>query len=184
MIISFEINNQIIQRLDNNVLVNKSKNYIECKFTFATNEWENVDKFAIFKDSWNESYLVHLGKDSICTCAPPGDVLTGTYFKVSIYAGDLLTTNEKTVALVPSGYTTHIKIPENQSIDIFTQLFAALNSKVSDITYENGVMRVFSENGELAVFDLITTSNLSPVATTGSYNDLTDVPSEFPPTSH
>ncbi len=184
MIIKFEINNQIMKRLDDKVIVNKCKDYVSCNFLFKTPEWQNVEKFAIFKNSANEAYLVQLGTESDCTCTPPSDVLKGNYFKVSVYGGDRITTDEKTIALVPSGYTTQIKIPENEDIDIFTRLFDALNSKVSQITYENGVMRVYSEEGEIAVFDLVTTNNLSNIAFTGSFEDLNNVPSQFPPSQH
>ena len=184
MILSFEINNQIIQRLDNNVLVNKSKDYVSCSFIFKTDEWVGVEKFAIFKDSWNESYMVNLGVESSIAVTPPEDVLKGTFFKVSVYGGDRVTSNELTVALLPSGYTTNIKIPENGGVDVFTQLFDALNSKVSSISYSDGVMRVFSSEGEMSTFDLITVDDLSTVAVSGSYNDLEEVPDEFPPSEH
>lgn len=45
-------------------------------------------------------------------------------------------------------------------------------------------MRVYSEEGEIAVFDLVTTNNLSDVAFTGSFEDLNNVPSQFPPSQH
>ena len=184
MILNFEVNNQIIQRLDNNILVNKTKDYVVCSFSFNTSEWEDTEKFAIFKNSWNEAYLVNLGTKLESTVTPPEDVLKGTFFKVSVYGGDRVTSNELTIALLPSGYTTNIKHPEENGVDVFTQLFNALNEKVSSITYSDGVMRVFSSDGEISAFNLVTTDELSNVAVSGSYTDLVDVPETFPPSQH
>lgn len=174
MILNFKIENQIIQRLDKNILVNKSKDYLQCNFKFDTSEWENIEKFAIFKDSWNEAYIMNLGLGTDCTCTPPEPVLKGNFFKVSVYGGDRVTTNELAVPLLHSGYTTHVKIPDAvEGVDIFTQIFEALDSKISDITFEDGVMTVLSEAGEISSFEFGT-----------SFEDLVDVPETFPPTSH
>ena len=175
MILNFEINQQIIERTESNILVNKSKNYVECNFKFKTNEWTGIEKFAIFKDSWGDPYRVHLGDECESTVIVPEAALKGTYFKVSVYGGDRITTDEKTIPLIPSGYTLKVKPPEGSDVDIFVQIWDALDEKVTDITYEDGVMRIYSEKGEVTSFELTTTAH---------WEDIIDVPETFPPSEH
>ena len=175
MILNFEINQQIIERVDSNILVNKSKNYLECNFKFKTSEWTDIEKFAIFKDSWGSSYRIHLGVECESTVIVPEAVLKGTYFRISVYGGDRITSNEETIPLIPSGYTLDIKTPEGSDEDIFVQLWDALDEKVTDITYEDGIMRVYSEKGEVTSFEL------TPSV---SWDDIVDVPEAFPPSEH
>lgn len=175
MILNFEINQQIIERVDSNILVNKSKNYLECNFKFKTSEWTDIEKFAIFKDSWGSSYRVHLGKECESTIIVPEEALRGTFFKVSLYGGDRVTTNEKTIPLIPAGYTSEIKSPEGSDVDVFVQIWEALDEKVSNITYEEGVMRVYSEKGEITSFELTPSVH---------WDDIVDVPETFPPSEH
>ena len=88
MDLNFKVNNQILSRLDQNILVNKSINYLFCNFNFETSEWDDLDKFAIFKDSFGRAYTIHLGTDNNCRVSVPHDALIGTHFKVSVYGGE------------------------------------------------------------------------------------------------
>lgn len=145
MDLNFEINNQMLLRKDENILVNKSKNYVFCNFRFKTEEWTNKEKFAIFKDSWGKSYVSYLGTNCNCRCVVPAEALKGTNFKVSVYGGDLITSSELTILLVPSGYTTRISpTAEPMSRDVFVEIFDQLQNKIDDIVYEDGYLRCYS----------------------------------------
>ena len=104
-ILEFEVHNQILTRIDSQDVLNKSRNIYKCLFTFEEDsEWINLNKFVIFKDGWGNSSTVHLGKSSnTLSCLVPDEILRGSYFQVSIYAGDLITTNNVSVALIHSG---------------------------------------------------------------------------------
>lgn len=157
MDLNFEIKNQILSRTDENILVNKSKNYVFCNFKFKTDDWDNLEKFTIFKDSWGRSFVSYLGTSSDCRCVVPAEALKGTNFKVSVYGGDLITSSELTILLVPSGYTTCISpTAEPMSRDVFVEIFDKLQSKIDNIVYEEGYLRCYSEGEvvtELMLFE-------------------------------
>ena len=46
-----------------------------------------------------------------------------TVFKVTVFAGDLITVNEAIVFMEESGYTENISSTSNPSQDIFTEIF-------------------------------------------------------------
>lgn len=158
MDLNFKIDHQIMSRLDKNVLVNKSKNYVFCYFTFETTEWYDIEKFAIFKDSWGNAYECSLGTNFTARCVIPSDALRGTHVKISIYGGDRITTNELTVLLIPSGYTTNInpvQDPDNDK-DVFVEIFEELDSKIDNIVYEDGYLRCYADGivvAELMLFE-------------------------------
>lgn len=161
MDLNFEVKEQIIKRLDNNVLVNKSKNYVLCHFDFKTIEWEDENKFAIFKDSWGHSYKCVLGTDSICECYVPNDALKGTSFKVSVYCGDLITSNELTIILIPSGYTTNITSPSGfEDSDVFVTIFDELESKIDKVLYADSSIQCWSGSTLLYEIPLVVDSAL------------------------
>ena len=174
----------MLEREDEQFLVNKSKDYLKCFFNFKTDDWNNLEKFAIFKNEKDEAYVCNLGDSLQCECTIPEPVLTGTFFRVSVYGGDRITTNEKTVVLVPSGYTTQIKVPGDSVTDVFTEIYALLNEKITGISFTDGIMTIYNENGVVSSFELLEENDLSNVANSGDYNDLINIPQEFPPQSH
>ena len=105
MNLEFSVKNNILSRLDNNKVVNNTHNVYKCIFNLDE-DWININKFAIFVDSWGNRTNVHLGKtvDDL-SCIIPNNVLKGTYFKLSLYGGDLLTTNNVSIGLIQSGYS-------------------------------------------------------------------------------
>lgn len=196
MNLDFIVKNQILSRNDEKVIANKSKNYLVCNFSFLSEDWRGIEKFAIFKDENSSAYNVNLGTSCKCSCTPPSDVLSGDFFRITVYGcyeGNLITTTEKTVAMLDSGYTCNIQSPCDNGEDVFGQIFDLLNSKIEDIVYDDDSLLIYS-NGQLVntisifsqdlVNDLLDTFNLSTLAFTGSYDDLNDVPETFPPSQH
>lgn len=158
--LNFEVNNQIINRLDNNILVNKSRNYVNCNFEFKTPDWQGLPKFALFKDDWGNTYRIHLPAGCNCECEIPHDALKGTSFKVSVYAGDLITTNELRVLLIPSGYTTKISTESPEQKDVFVQIFEELQTKIDKVIYADSCIRCYSGNELLYEIPLIVDTEL------------------------
>jgi len=183
--LNFQIEKQILTRTDGNVIVNKSKNYLKCIFTFKSDEWDYITKFAIFKDSWGHAHKIFLGREDVCECMVPNGVLRGTNFKVSVYAGDLITTNELNVILIPSGYTTNFTSPEGfDEKDVFVEIFEELDSKVDNVIHEGNMLYCYAGDVVICEVPLISLDDLSDVAISGDFTDLINVPSKFPPMSH
>ena len=162
MDLKFTIKNQILSRTDSHSIVNKSRNYLECYFSFKSIEWNDVEKFAIFKDENDDAYNVHLGTDCECSCIVPYEVLKqGDFFRVTVYGGNLITTTEQTILLLNSGYTTDIQTPTASEVDVFNEIFTTLNKKIDNVVFNDGVLEIYSDDR------LIKSINLA-------YEDLTE----------
>ena len=105
--IQFTTENQLLKRTDDEIIFDKSKNIIKAKFTVNGDVWDNVDKFAIFTDAFNSKTTLHLGKESVCSCVVPASCFKTSFFKVTLYGGDLITTNAVTIPLREGGYRKH-----------------------------------------------------------------------------
>lgn len=145
MDLNFKVKNQFLLRTDNKVVVNKSRNHHFCNFTFIGDDWEDIEKFAIFKNSNGEAYSCFLGTGLECKCTIPAPAMNGTYMKISVYGGDLFTSHELKVVLLPTGYTIDISPVDPLAKDVFTQAFEKLQSKIDHITFEDGYLRCYSE---------------------------------------
>ena len=149
MNLEFVINNQILKRIDSQDVVSKNHNIYKCRFIFEEDsDWDDVNKFVIFTDGWGSSTTVHLGKSSnILTCLVPDNVLKGSYFKISVYGGDLLTTNNVSVSLIESGYMKHKHSGCNKHHkDVFVEIFDRLDSAIDSAVYENHCIHLFSRD--------------------------------------
>lgn len=143
----FEINNQILKRIDSQEVVSKNHNIYRCRFTFATDsDWVTINKFVIFHDGWGNSTTVHLGKGggTLC-CLIPNEVLDGSYFKVSIYGGDLLTTNAVSIPLIESGYTEDHHNGYSTQKDIFVEIFEELETTIDSIVFNDNCLHLFNK---------------------------------------
>lgn len=145
--LSFSIYGQYLKRVDVKTIANKSKNILECKFNFKTDIWNEVDKFALFKNR-TDTYSMHLGTGNVVDCIVPWEVLKGKYFKVTVYGGDLITTNEVTIPLVKSGYTDDITPTREPTKDVFIEIFESLDNKIDEIKWEDDSIKCYS-NGKL-----------------------------------
>ena len=66
MILDFEINNQVLTRTDNDKTVEKSQNYLSCRFDFKSADWVNVTKAALFKTPDMEKPVARLLVNDMC----------------------------------------------------------------------------------------------------------------------
>ena len=146
-ILIFNIYGQYLKRRDHHTIVNKSHNILKCKFTFKHNLWDGVEKFALFSNS-TDTYNIPLGNKNSGDCIVPWEVLQGKWFKITLYGGDLITTNEVTIPLIRSGYTTDITPTSEASRDAFIVALEQINSKIDYIEYDNNQLLLYS-NGEL-----------------------------------
>lgn len=150
-ILGFEIKEQVLTRIDSKTVINKNKKVYKCRFSFEEgSDWVEANKFAIFQDGWRNKATVHLGTgNDTVECYVPERVMRGGYFQVSVYAGDLLTTNSVSVALIQSGYPR--KFPHKKHGDIFIEIFKRLDGNVDSITYDNHNLYLYNKDKCLEV---------------------------------
>lgn len=98
--LKFNIKNQIIERLDDFRVVADSKNYLTAEFTLSE-EWNNKRVFASF------SHMnLNIAKEAEIKngqCLVPWEVIKPPFFSVSLFCGDLITSNVVSVMVESSG---------------------------------------------------------------------------------
>ena len=111
MNLEFELQKQKLIRLDDEEIATYARNYIHVTFNFDK-VWCDLKKYALFVTPNNNRYVVKLGYGKKITCSVPNEVLENAYFKISVFADDLLTSTQETVLVSASGY-----IPEIDDMD-------------------------------------------------------------------
>lgn len=144
MELNFKVKNQLLKRTDRQIVVNKSRNFHQCNFKFIGDDWEGLEKFAIFRNSKGKSYINFLGSQMECKCSIPAPAMIGNYMVLSVYGGDLLTSQELKIVLLPSGYTIDITPVNPEAKDIFEEAFEKIESKIDHIAFEEGYLRCYS----------------------------------------
>lgn len=170
-ILKFQVKNQHLKRIDETVVVNKLRNILVARFDFREG-WDDLSVFAIFKNE-NKSYCFEVPiEENIGECVVPWEVLQGRWFKLTLFGGDLLTTNEITIYLSESGYTTDVSSTSDPSPDIFVQVFEKLDEK-ADVDHTHSISDVDNLNDELESIhnELNQKSNIGHNHTS---NDVTD----------
>lgn len=195
MILEFNVGNDILKKNNSTTVLDQSADYYKCKFYPKENIWKGSILSATFMNDLGYIEAVNLGEYSeLLTCLVPTRIANGGYFSLYISNG-YKKTNTISVAL-----TNHYKKAE-EKCNIISELFTHINTKIDDVVYENYQLKFYS-NGVLSdviylgnvdeeliadlVIDQLDTfkSTLAPIAFTGSYNDLVDVPKTFAPSPH
>jgi len=156
MDLSFKIENQLLKRTDKKAVVNLSENYLKLCFEFSS-DWDDVDKYILIYHDKKVTRL-SLVNDSVTLSSQflKSDRLIFTVYGEIIEDTEIvyrITTSSLQIHLIESKFTTHYdgKLDPVEDADIVEQLWAAINLKVNS-------------------------TDLSTVATSGSYNDLEDKP--------
>lgn len=147
--IELEVNNQLLRRVDDETILSKSKNIQKTLFHFKNPEfYQGLNIFAIFTDSWGEKTTIHLGKNATeLSSIIPSRVLKGTYFKISLYAGDLIATNNVTIPLLGSGYSSSYQHGcSREGKDIFVEIFDKIDGKINTISFTGKCLELYSES--------------------------------------
>lgn len=134
--LEFEVNNQIIKRVDNTELVNLSENYLGLSFTFKTNDWNDLAKFVLFTGQGTDTFKIAVVNNTVSV---PNEVLTGDYFIFSLYgvSNDVrITTNQIKAYLISSGYTDNVTSDINTDIDlnVVEEIYLAISSHKHTLT--------------------------------------------------
>lgn len=117
MDLEFNVKNQTLKRIDYNKVVNESFHYLNLKFNFLTDDWEDLTKWALFITK-DKTYRVafeekETDNDVEYFVEVPYVVLNNDRFIFSIYGNDTeqtkrITTNELMIFVNNSGYTDDV----------------------------------------------------------------------------
>lgn len=147
--LKFQIDDQIITRLDKFEVVAMSRNYLRAAFYFP-DDWGEGDKIVIFQ---SETGTYKMILDEKNECYVPWEALrkSGTLY-VSAYCGDLITTNLAEVPVQMTGYTASANATQAPTKDIYAIVLERLEQirKMVDLglVVEDGVLCVVHEDEE------------------------------------
>ena len=164
MLLTFQINKQLICRTDKEIPVADSENFLYAQFSFSE-EWEGT-KTAIFNNG--TPYSVMLENDK---CLVPWEVITASGFSVSVYCGERITANTSFVKVLPSGYVEG-QTPQPPSKTVYDQILEELNGKLEPENIIAGDNITITVNGKS-----VTISSTGGGGGTGDYSQLTNKPS-------
>ena len=138
-----------LRRLDNNTLMGKNTQYI-CHFTFEGEEWNDVDKFVEFSSSKNKTYVGVLGKGLECVSAIPYAIMKDNcVIKVSVYGGNLITTNQVSLVLMPSGYTSEQVSTQPEFTDAFVDAYRRIANNFDNAIIRDNKIVFFADDHEV-----------------------------------
>lgn len=103
----FTLNKQKLQQQDDEEIAGYTRNHLHALFIFDE-LWCNKKKYALFTTPNNDKYVIKLGYGKKRSCVVPDEVLTYAYFKVSVFADDLLTSTTETILVSSSEYINDI----------------------------------------------------------------------------
>lgn len=107
MTLIFTLNKQKLQQQDDDEIAGYARNHIDVLFIFDE-IWYNMKKYALFTTPNNDKYIVKLGYGKKRSCIIPEEVLKYAYFRVSVFANDLLTSTTETILVSSSEYINDI----------------------------------------------------------------------------
>lgn len=138
MNIRCNITNQIITITDTDKIVNQSHNYLKIYFDFLTEDWADKTVYVLLKNEERKTYEYQYNTETGLTV--PYSVLKGNLFRMTVYGVNQdntvrITTNELTVRLLHSGYTSEIDPIEDTDIDVIADLYLRLDEKLNIADY-------------------------------------------------
>lgn len=114
MTLLFYVNNQNLSlspAQENIKVVADSKNYLKAKFIFQTKDWSSMWPVYVLFTYNDKTYKKYLGIEEgldVNECFVANEVIKPGTFTVSIFGGDLITTNEISIEVSKSGYKENI----------------------------------------------------------------------------
>lgn len=136
----FNVNNQNIIRNDSFLPVADSKNYLYADFEFSE-EWQG-EVVAVFGGADGKFYDIIVEENR---CLVPWEVIKAPFFTVSVFCGDLLTSNIARVDVEKSGYAEG-QPRQEPTPDIYNQI---LSSNMPPYIGENGNWYVWDKEQKI-----------------------------------
>lgn len=147
MYLRFDVENQVLKRIDDNKLADYSNEYLTCAFDFSK-DWTPFSKFAIFKHE-NKNYRVAIVENE---CIVPGDVLQDDRFVITLYGvnDDIrITTNKVLIHLRDSGFVTDYDESGEFNPDMTETLMELVDTKVDKTVYNTTIENINENISEL-----------------------------------
>jgi len=145
--LEFEVSNQFINRTDQQKPVSDSKNYLYSHFTFLTEEWQNKTVTALFTKG-DKSFIILV--DTNGDCPVPWELIqNGGDVYVSVYSGDLSTTNNSRVTIYESGYIENAENSQPPTPNIYAQIL----DDVDGLRGEVAELKDLIDGGDVLIID-------------------------------
>lgn len=196
MILDFKVSRDILKKRTAPQVTHQNINYYKCKFYMDKNVWRNSLLFATFMNDLGYIETVELGEyNDVLSCLVPAQLTQGSFF--SLYISDNNNRKTNTISVTLSNHYKKAK----PKCNIISEIFEHINTKIDELVYDNYQIKCYS-NGQL--LDVIYLGNvdeeivkdwvheemdvikntLANISFTGSFNDLIDIPENFPPSQH
>lgn len=148
MDLEFNVNNQVLKRIDMNKPADLSSEYLKCIFNFESDDWESMGKFAIFKTG-KLNFRVAINDNE---CIVPFDALQHSRFALTVYGvdGDVrITTNIISVRLMGSGFVSEYDESSYFNPDMTEELLDLVEQKVYISVFDETVTGINESIGGL-----------------------------------
>jgi hypothetical protein len=129
MELKFKVEEQTLSLVNKKNVVADSLNYLTCAFGFSY-EWAGLLKTAVFISESDEVYTAVLDKED--KCEVPWEVIKSPSFRVSVYGGDLITTNIVLIQVTESGYLQG-DISEEPTPEVYAQITKLIEEQIKDV---------------------------------------------------
>lgn len=160
IVIDYEIQNQLIRQVSEKpYLVNNSRNYLKLNFKFKSEDWEDLNKFIIFKitngfDKKTKNYIEVLGNENSSSIIVPSYAIKNNFLIFTVFGENLdyrITTKEVVVVMKKTGYTNNVDIYDDDDPDInaFTYLMERIDGSLHTIDIEDNCMLLYNDKGEI-----------------------------------
>lgn len=131
--LTFQVDNQRIRRTDSFYVVAESRNYLYASFTFSA-DWGTGSKTAQFKNPCVSSNVYEVVLDQNNTCLVPWEVIDvpGTV-EVTVFGGDLITTNTARFIVHESGYDENGESGQEPTPSVYQQILDRMDGIEADM---------------------------------------------------
>lgn len=162
-ILNFKVENQLLTRLNQEVIASGDNNTDKCVFDFS-GDWKGFIKTAVFyQDKANASYVVLEADD---TCFIPGEAMAREgYLFIGVFGihGNELLTSTVDSMYIEEGAVSGIEIDIKPSDDIFLAIIAQYQVISEQMAYHNSIadeLKIMVEQqndrlAQLSAFDVL-----------------------------
>lgn len=161
MIVDFEIKNQLIKQItEKPYIVNNNKKYVQLNFNFKTEDWNDINKYIIFKvknkyDRKTKNYLQLMGYQNNVSVIVPSYAIKNNFLIFTVYGENneknyRITTEEVMIIMKKSGYTSKTDIyDKDEDVDIFVILTERIDKSFSNVDFEDNNLMFYNDEGRL-----------------------------------
>ena len=148
MQLDFKVEEQTLTWVNLKKVVADSVKYLTCKFTFSE-DWNGITKSATFFPVEGEPFTQTLVDD---WCEVPHEVIKAPLFKVSVFGGELITTNIIIINVVASGYVKG-QTPKPPTPDVYAQILEKVTQteEIAESLVDGEKTRVANEENRVKV---------------------------------